>query len=293
VLNRQKRKLLLPFLAPALLLYGVFFLYPAVRTFHVALTSWNGITPDLPFVGLDNFRELADDPIFRGTIRNTAVFTILGAIVLFPLALFLAFATSEKVFGARTFRFIVLAPVALSVATAAILWKFALNPNFGLVNGLLGAVDLESWSRPWLGMESTAMIAVVLATIWHGVGIWMIFFAAAISRVPQELKEAARIDGASSWRIFCHIVFPLIWDVTRILIVLWIIGALQAFAFIFAMTGGGPFNATNVFGTYLYNAAFVESRFGYAAAVAVVMFGLILCFTVIATRLTRRETVQY
>jgi len=293
VLNRQKRKLLLPFLAPALLLYCVFFLYPAARTFHVALTSWNGITPDLPFVGLDNFRELADDPIFRGTIRNTAVFTILGAIVLFPLALFLAFATSEKVFGARTFRFIVLAPVALSVATAALLWKFALNPNFGLVNGLLGAVDLEEWSRPWLGMESTAMIAVVLATIWHGVGIWMIFFAAAISRVPQELKEAARIDGASSWRIFCHIVFPLIWDVTRILIVLWIIGALQAFAFIFAMTGGGPFNATNVFGTYLYDAAFVESRFGYAAAVAVVMFGLILCFTAIVTRLTRRATVQY
>lgn len=293
MLNRQKRKLLLPFLAPALFLYGIFFLYPAVRTFHVALTSWNGITPHLPFVGLDNFRELADDPIFRGTIRNTAVFTILGAIVLFPLALFLAFATSEKVFGARTFRFIVLAPVALSVATAALLWKFALNPNFGLVNGLLGAVDLEEWSRPWLGMESTAMIAVVLATIWHGVGIWMIFFAAAISRVPPELKEAARIDGASSWRIFRHIVFPLIWDVTRILIVLWIIGALQAFAFIFAMTGGGPFNATNVFGTYLYNAAFVESRFGYAAAVAVVMFGLILCFTAIVTRLTRREAVQY
>lgn len=293
MLNRQKRKLLLPFLLPALLLYGVFFLYPAAKTFHVALTDWNGITPNLPFVGLDNFRELADDPIFRGTIRNTAVFTVLGAIILFPLALFLAFATSEKVFGARTFRFIILAPVALSVATAALLWKFALNPNFGLVNGLLGAVNLEEWSRPWLGMESTAMIAVVLATIWHGVGIWMIFFAAAISRVPQELKEAARIDGASSWRIFRHIVFPLIWDVTRILIVLWIIGALQAFAFIFAMTGGGPFNATNVFGTYLYNSAFVESRFGYGAAIAVVMFGLILCFTLIVSRLTRREAITY
>lgn len=293
MLNRQKRKLLLPFLTPAVLLYSIFFLYPAARTFHVALTSWDGITPDLPFVGLDNFRELADDPIFRGTIRNTAVFTVLGAIVLFPLALFLAFATSEKVLGARTFRFIILAPVALSVATAALLWKFALNPNFGLVNGVLDAVHLEQWSRPWLGMENTAMLAVVLATVWHGVGIWMIFFAAAISRVPVELKEAARIDGASSWRIFRHIVFPLIWDVTRILLVLWIIGALQAFAFIFAMTGGGPFNATNVFGTYLYDTAFVGSRFGYAAAIAVVMFALILFFTLVVSRLTRRETVQY
>lgn len=293
MLNRQKRKLLLPFLAPALLLYAVFFLYPAAKTFHVALTSWNGVTPDLPFVGLDNFRELVDDPIFRKTIRNTATFAVVGAAILFPLALFLAFATSEKVFGARTFRFVVLAPVALSVATAALLWKFALNPNFGFVNGVLGAVGLQSLSRPWLGMESTAMLMVVLATIWHGVGIWMIFFAAAISRVPQELKEAARIDGASSWRIFRFIVFPLIWDVTRILLVLWIIGALQAFAFIFAMTGGGPFHATEVFGTYLYTAAFVDSRFGYAASVAVVMFALILILTAIVSRLTRRETVQY
>ncbi len=293
MLNRQKRKLLLPFLVPAFLLYGTFFLYPAARTFYVALTSWNGIDPSLTFVGLDNFRELANDPVFRGTIAHTAEFAILGAVILFPLALFLAFATSERIFGARTFRFIVLAPVALSVATAALLWKFVLNPNFGIVDGVLNGVGLDQLSRPWLGMESTAMIAVVLATIWHGVGIYMIFFAAAISRVPQELKEAARIDGASSWRIFRHIVFPLIWDVSRILLILWIIGALQAFAFIFAMTGGGPFHATNVFGTYLYDAAFVQSRFGYGAAIAVVIFALVLLFTTVVNRLTRRETVQY
>jgi ABC-type sugar transport system permease subunit len=247
----------------------------------------------LPFVGLENFRELARDDIFRGTVSNTFEFTVLGAVLLFPLALFLAYATSERLFGARTFRFVILAPVALSVAAAALLWKFVLNPNFGLLNGSLGAVGLDELERPWLGMTSTAMPAVVLATIWHGVGIWMIFFAAAITRVPTELKEAARIDGASSLRIFRHIVFPLIWDVTRILLVLWIIGALQTFAFIYAMTGGGPFNATNVFGTYLFQVAFQEARYGYAAAIAVVMFALILFFTLVVTRLTRRETVQY
>ena len=293
MLNRQKRKLLIPFLAPALLLYGLFFLYPATRTFYVALTSWNGIDPHLKYIGLDNFRELAHDPVFRGTIKHTAQFTILGAIVLFPLSLFLAFATSDSVFGARTFRFIILAPVALSVATAALIWKFALNPNFGIVDGVLNGVGLGGLSRPWLGEARPALIAVVLATIWHGVGTYMIFFSAAISRVPKELKEAARIDGASSWNIFRYVVFPLIWDVTRILLILWIIGGLQTFAFIFAMTGGGPFHATNVFGTYLYDAAFVQSRFGYAAAVAVVIFILVLIFTAVANRVTRRETVQY
>ena len=293
MLNRQKRKLLLPFLAPALLLYGTFFLYPAAKTFYVALTSWQGVTTNLPFVGLANFRRLAHDPIFQGTISNTFKFAVMGAFVLFPLALFLAYATSEKLFGARTFRFIILAPVALSVATAALLWKFILNPNFGLLNALLGAIGLDSLERPWLGLTTTAMPAVVFATVWHGVGIWMIFFAAAITRVPVDLKEAARIDGASSFAIFRHIVFPLIWDVTRILLVLWVINALQAFAFIWAMTQGGPLNATNVFGSYLYEVAFQESRYGYAAAIAVVMFFFVLVLTLTVNRLTRREAVEY
>jgi ABC-type sugar transport system permease subunit len=293
VLNRQKRKLLVPFLAPALLLYGAFFLYPASKTFYVALTSWHGVTSSLPFVGLDNFRALAHDQLFRGTISNTFKFAVMGAVLLFPLALFLAYATSEKLFGARTFRFIILAPVALSVATAALLWKFILNPNFGLLNGFLGAVGLGGLERPWLGLTSTAMPAVVVATIWHGIGIWMIFFAAAITRVPVDLKEAARIDGASSFAIFRHIVFPLIWDVTRILLVLWVIGALQAFAFIWAMTQGGPLNATNVFGSYLYQVAFLDSRYGYAAAIAVVMFLLVLILSLATNRLTRREAVEY
>ena len=242
MLQRQKRKLLLPFLAPALLLYSVFFLYPAAKTFYVALTSWEGVTTKMPFVGGDNFRQLLDDDIFRGTIAHTFEFAAEGAIMLFPLAIFLAYATSGRLFGARTFRFIILAPVALSVATAALLWKFILNPNFGLLNGLLGAIGLHGLERPWLGMTSTAMVFVVAATIWNGVGVWMIFFAAAITRVPVELKEAARIDGASSFSIFRFIVFPLIWDVTRILLILWVIQSLQAFAFIYAMTGGGPFN---------------------------------------------------
>ncbi len=293
MLNRQKRKLLLPFLAPAVLLYATFFLYPAARTFYVSLTSWSGVTSHLPFVGLHNFSQLAHDQIFKNTIGNTFKFTVMGGVVLFPLALFLAYATSERLLGRRTFRFIILAPVALSVAAAALLWKFALNPNFGLLNGLLGSVGLHSLEQPWLGQTSTAMPSVVAATVWHGVGIWMIFFAAAITRVPVELKEAARIDGASTLAIFRFIVFPLIWDVTRILLVLWIINALQAFAFIYAMTGGGPFNSTNVFGTYLFEVAFQEFRYGYAAAIAVVMFFLILVLTLGVNRLTRREAVQY
>lgn len=137
------------------------------------------------------------------------------------------------------------------------------------------------------------MPAVVLATVWHGVGIWMLFFSAAIERIPPEVREAAMVDGASAYQVFRHIVFPLIWDVTRILLILWIIQALQSFAFIYAMTGGGPLRATEVFATYLYEVTFSQYRFGYGAAIAVFMTLFILLATLASSKLSKRETVTY
>ena len=282
MLNRYKKRLLIPFLAPALLLYGVFYLWPAVQTLLLASTSWDGVASQIPFVGLDNFRRLAADPVFHKTIGNTVYFTALGAVPLFPTALFLAFATSDKTLrGVRTMRFVILAPVTLSVVTAALLFKSLLNPNFGLVNETLRFAGLGDLAQPWLGREAWAMPAVVVATVWHGVGIWMLFFSAAIERVPPEVREAARVDGANAFQVFHHVVFPLIWDVPRILLILWIIQALQAFAFVYAMTGGGPLRATEVFATYLYEVTFSQFRFGYGAAIAWVIFLLIVVFALI------------
>lgn len=293
IVDRQKRRLLLPFVVPALGLYGGFMLYPAFTTFWVALTDWNGVTPNLPYVGLRNFRELAHDDAFRATIGHTVLFTVLGAVILFPLAIFFAYVTHQRRLG-KLYRFLILAPLALSVTTTALLWKFMLDPNFGLVHGAFDKIGLDSLARvQWLGNTKTAMLMIVLATIWNGIGLWMTLFAAAIDRVPQELREAALIDGATGFRTFRYVVWPLIWEVTRTLLILWIIQGLQAFAFIVAMTNGGPLGSTEVVGTYLYRVAFTDSRFGYGAAIAVVLFVAILVLAVLANQLTRRESDQY
>jgi ABC-type sugar transport system permease subunit len=244
-------------------------------------------------VGLANFRALASDTLFRSTISHTLLFTLLGALLLFPAAIAFAGLT-QRIRGGRAYRFFILAPVALSVTTAALLWKFMLNPTFGPISAGLRAIGLDRLaSVEWLGNTSTALLMVVIATVWHGVGIWMTFFAAALERVPIELREAATLDGASPWQTFRYVVWPLIWDVTRTLLILWLIQGLQTFAFILAMTNGGPLNSTEVIGTYLYQMAFTASRYGYAAAIAVALFLAILVLTLAVNRVTRRESEQY
>lgn len=293
VVDRQKRRLVIPFLLPPLGLYAGFMLYPAFTTFYVSLTNWNGITANLPYVGFQNFRELAHDATFRSTIDHTVLFTVLGAAILFPLAIFFAYVTHERRLG-RLYRFLILAPLALSVTTSALIWKFALDPNFGVTKSVFGALGLNSLARvQWLGNTNTAMLMIVLATIWNGIGLWMTLFASAIERVPQDLRDAALVDGASSFGTFRYVVWPLIWEVTRTLLILWIIQGLQAFAFIIAMTNGGPLGSTQVIGTYLYDSAFQDNRFGYASAIAVVLFVVILIIALVTARVTRRESQQF
>lgn len=292
VLERQRRRLVVPFLLPALALYGLFMLYPAVTTFYVALTDWNGVTAP-EWVGLGNFERLATDSLFRDTISHTLWFTVFGALALFPAAMFFGYVTERLRFG-RLYRFLILAPVALSVTTAALMWKFLVDPNFGALPTVLTSVGLDSLAGvEVLGRSGTAMAMVVLVTVWHGMGLWMIFFAAAFQRVPEELKEVATLDGATSFQVFRYVVWPLMWDVTRTLLVLWVIQGLQAFAFIIALTNGGPLRATEVIGTYLYKVAFASGEFGYAASIAVVLFGAILMLTLASQWATRRESEQY
>lgn len=291
-IERRRRRIVLPFLLPAVVLYGGFMLYPAMTTFVASLTEWNGIAAPR-FVGGANFARAANDQLFLGTIGNTLTFTVVGALILFPVAMFLGYVTQRIGFG-RLYRFMILAPIALSVTTAALMWKFILDPNFGSLSGLmrfLGLEQLASWE--WLGRKETAMLVVILVTIWHGVGMWMLFFSAAFSRVPEELKEAAMLDGAGPGQVFRYVIWPLVWEVTRTLLILWIINGLQAFAFIIALTNGGPLGATEVIGTYIYRVAFSSREFGYGAAIAIILFVGILVLTLISQRLTKREELEY
>jgi len=220
-----------------------------------------------------------------------------GGILLFAPALALAWSLHQPVRAKRFFRFIILAPVVMSVSVAGLLWKWMYNPTYGLINPALEAIGLGGLIVPWLGEPNTALTAVIIASIWHGIGTWVLLIYAGLERIPPDLAAAARIDGANDWHVFRYITIPLLWEVLRILLVLWVLQALQAFAFIYVMTGpvsvGGPMNSTEVMATYVFKNAFVSFNWAYSMALATVMLLMIFALSGFTQRVTTTETIEY
>lgn len=293
-MERYRRRLVIPFLLPALAFIAVFFIVPAVQTIYLSFTDWYGTFQTSKFVGLRNYEDLIDDPLFLGAVKNTFVYFGLSLVLLFPLALFISWALMQIKRGRSFFQFWIFAPAVLSVAVAGVMWKFILNPNFGIVNEALRAVGLDSLTRAWLGDPSTAMTGIVVTIIWHGIATWIILLMAGMDRVPSELTEAARLDGATEWKTYRNVTLPLLWPVLSTLIVLWFIQSMQTFAFIYVMTQGGPAGATEVMGTYMYRVAFEGRMFAFGSAMAVVMTVIVLVVSLVGNRLLNsREELTF
>ncbi|MCA1648098.1 MAG: sugar ABC transporter permease [Chloroflexi bacterium] len=260
------------FLAPALLVYGTFVLYPIVQSLAYSFYQWSGIAPGSTFVGVDNYRQILQAPVFWKALGNNLILVLASIVTQLPAALAVALLLSTKLRGLRIFRTIYLFPLLMSTVAIALLWTFIYNPNLGLLNALLNALNLHAWTRGWLGDESTALWAVIGVISWHYVPFYMILFLAGLTNIPHELYEAARLDGAGSWRVFQHVTLPLMRGVIRTAAILSLIGSLKYFDLIWVMTGGGPSNATELMATYMYKQAFEQYRMGYASAIAVVLF---------------------
>lgn len=288
-----RRKLIIPFLLPGVLLITVFFIYPVIQNIYISLSDWSGIFRTYGFVGFDNYTKLLSDNLFIDSIKNTFLFFLLILLIMFPLMFLFAVPLQRLKRGKYFFQFMIISPVVLSATVAAILWKFLYNPSMGLINSGLKAIGLDALAQNWLGDASTAMVAVVIATIWHGIGTWIILLMAGLDRIPADLSEAASIDGATNWQVFWKITFPLIWDLLKTLIILAFIQAMQTFPFIYIMTDGGPYGSTEVMGTYLYRIAFSGNNFGYGAAMALIMAISILVVSFLGNQLMKRETIEY
>lgn len=292
-MDRARQKLIIPFLAPGLAFVAVFFMVPAAQTVYISFTDWYGTFRTNAFVGWKNYAGLSGDPLFLQSIRNTFVYFAISLVLLFPAALFLSWALQRIKRGRNFFQFMIFAPAVLSVAVAGVMWKFILNPNFGLVNQVLRALGLDSWARPWLGDPATALPSIVVTIVWHGIATWIILLMAGMDRIPGEMREAALVDGASEWRAYIRITLPLLWPVLSTLLVLWFIQAFQAFAFIYVMTQGGPLGSTEVMGTYMYKMAFEGRMFGSGSAMAVVMTAIVLSVSVLGRWLLKSEDIEY
>lgn len=292
IVDRSRRRLAVPFLAVPMLLLAVLFVYPLVDTVYVSLTDWYGTFRTSGWVGLANYSKLLGDDLFLSAVLNTFIYFGLSVVILFPAALFIAWALLRTRRSRSFYQVAIFAPAVLAVSVAGVLWKFIYNPNFGILNSLLESLGLSSLARPWLGDPSTAMLGIIVAVIWHGIATWIILILAGMDRIPQEYSEAASLDGASNWKAYTRVTLPLLWPVLSTLIVLWFIQAMQTFPFIYVMTQGGPAGATEVMATYMYRMAFEGRMFAFGSAMAVVMTIIVLLMSLFGSKLLRSDRFE-
>ncbi len=295
----RKYRLIVPFLLPALVLYGVFVLYPYGRAFYVSLTSWRGLSANMPFVGFDNYERLLNDTRFLDALgRNAQLLIVLPLATITLALLFAALFTQggQGIRGAGFYRVVFFFPEVISAVIIGILWSYVYNPNIGLLNGVLRNVGLDSFTQTWLGDPATILWAIAAVVVWSSVGFYMVIFIASMQSIPTSFYEAAVLDGASRWTSFRDITLPLMWETIRTALIYIAIYALDFFVLVQVMTGGGSAGSARraeVVALYLYSEAFTKSRWGYASAIGVVLLVLTLVLSVILMRVTKRETYEY
>lgn len=280
--------------APGLALLLVFVYYPVVENIRLSFYRWDAFSPTPIFVGLHNYRTALEDAVFWAALLNNTFYAVVSLIFQVGFSLVLA-ALLEEAVGKRLrgfLRTVYFIPAAISITVAGILFSFIYNPQIGLLNRLLGAVGLDSWQHAWLGEESTAIWAIIAMSQWQSVGYSAILFVVAIQRIPRELFESARMDGAGPVRSFFTITIPMVREMTTLLVILTISGAFLVFNEIMVMTAGGPDNSSQVLNTWLYRNAFFQDDMGYAAMIATVIFVITFAIAALQIAVSRRRRVE-
>lgn len=276
------------FLLPPIAIYVWLVLLPVAQSAIFSLYSWNGLGPLTNFIGLGNYVRLWNDLAFHGSVFNTALIAAAAAFIEIPMALGLALLLRRKFRGRNLFRAIYFLPFVLSEVIAGIVWTFLYRLD-GLVNATIGAVVPGYTPVSWLGDGDTVMIAICWTVVWKYFGIYLILFTAALQNIPEEVEEAARVDGATPWQMLRYVTLPLVGQTTRLTIFMTVLGAIQLFDLVWIMTQGGPLVATSggpmggseTMGTQLYKTAFRAFDLGYGSAMAIVLFGVCIAFSVL------------
>lgn len=274
------------FVLPALVGFLVFYLYPAVRAIGISFTDWN-LLRDPRFVGFANYVRLWGDDKFWDAIRITATYVVVNIPIQVGLGLLIA-VLMERLTKSVVMRAVVITPFLISNVTAAMIFLWLLDPVLGITNAFIKSVGLSS--VPFFTSPDLAIYSIVLVNIWRHVGFVALLFYAGLQAIPRSLYEAARIDGASEWRVFRSITLPLLRPVMVFVLVTNVIGSFQIFDTVAVATKGGPADATNVLIYYIYNTAFSFSRMGYASAMSVVLFLALIIFTLVQLRLMRANS---
>jgi raffinose/stachyose/melibiose transport system permease protein len=273
-------------LLPGGAIYVAVMIAPAIASVVYSLTDFTGLG-EAHFIGLDNYRETLSDPQASGSLKNTLLLTVVSVVVMNAIGLVLALALHRPFRGRTLLRVIFFAPVVLSPVVIGYLWQYIYSPDGG-INRVLGTFGLDGLEHVWLGEPGVALWAIAAVFIWQNVGLSMIIFAAGLEGVPDDLLEAAELDGAPPWRRFRDIVFPLLAPALTVNVALALIGGLRIFDQVLAMTGGGPGYATETVSTVIYK-EFANGEYAYSTALAVELTAVIVLLSAAQVLVLRRR----
>lgn len=282
------------FFLPGLFLYSIFFLYPTISALFYSFTDWDGLSDAYQFVGLGNYeRALTGDSVFRKTVGNNLKFMLM--VVIFQTLAALAFAmivlknTKTNLFLRALYFF----PTILSSVSVAFIWSFIYDPSLGILNQILGLLGLDFLQQNWLGNSDIAIYSLAITQIWFHAGQMLIIFVAGLQAIPEDLYEVAKIEGASKWQTFRKVTWPLLAPSATIVIAYTTIQSFKAFDLVFAMTGGGPNNSTEIIATYIFDVAFRSYNFGYASSISVLFMIIIAFITFMQFKALRSDRISY
>ncbi|MHC9044599.1 carbohydrate ABC transporter permease [Microbacterium saperdae] len=280
-------KALLLLAIPALLFYGFAVIVPSIRGAVLAFTNWDGLSQTYDFVGISNFVRIFTTESSLDALRMTLIFAFAVTVLQNGIGLLLALGVNSGLKSRNFLRVLFFAPVVITPVVVSYLWKFMLTPN-GAMNSVLAALGLGDIAPSWLGDPFWAAFSIVMMVVWQHAGYSMVIYLAGLQSIPQELNEAAAVDGAGAWRRFWSVTWPLLAPATAINIMLTIIGGLKMFTEVFVLTAGGPGGATETLSTLLYKSAFQFNEFGYGIALALVLAAVVAIFSVGQQRLSRK-----
>ena len=286
------KKSIAVFVLPAFLIYAIFVLVPIGYNVYVSFLQTDLMSPS-KFVGIKNYINLFQDKTFVGAVKNNILMVIDSLIAHLPLALFFGNILFQKIKGSHFFQTVFFLPSVICGVAVGLTWTFVYNSEFGLINKFLEMIGLGGLKQVWLADKNLALFCIIIVVMWQFVGYHMIIQIAAMKNISESYYEAAEIDGASKWVQFKSITFPLIKPILKVDAVLIITGSLKYYDLVAVMTGGGPNHATELMSTYMFYQGFRTLKYGYSAAIGVVLLLLCICSVLLSNFVFRSDRVEY
>ncbi len=284
---RSKKTIFLG-LFPAVFVFVVFVVFPIIMSFYYGFFDWNGLSDPI-FIGVQNYKEILSDPVFWLSFKNNVIILAFSVFGQLPIALGIAMLINKETRLARFLRVALFLPMMLSTVVVGLLWSMVLNSNIGILNQLLEFIHADFLIRDWLGDPEINIYTLGMVIVWQFFAFYMVIFLAALQNIPGEIMEAAELDGITSLKKVTSIILPLIWGTILSSVALCIAGSMRTFDLVYTMTQGGPYHASELMTTYMYNSSFSTYRYGYGSAVSLVIFVISFALIIASRKVLARK----